>query len=149
MTSARDRLSIGQVSQRTGLSVHALRYYEREGLFTQPVVRDASGRRSYSAAEVDWLRMCTRFRSSGMPITELRRYAELVAAGGGNERDRLELLQAHQQRLEEQLADLDGCLQVISAKVRAYRAHLAARPGAQLWAGEPGPWVVGSEAAVG
>ena len=34
------RLSIGQVAERTGLTVHALRFYEREGLFATPVHRD-------------------------------------------------------------------------------------------------------------
>ena len=32
-------LSIGQVAERTGLSVHALRFYEQEGLFVSPVRR--------------------------------------------------------------------------------------------------------------
>ncbi|HEX3487993.1 MAG TPA: MerR family DNA-binding transcriptional regulator, partial [Streptosporangiaceae bacterium] len=38
-------LSIGQVAGRTGLSVHALRFYEREGLLATPVHRDGGGRR--------------------------------------------------------------------------------------------------------
>ncbi len=36
-------LSIGQVAERTGLSVHALRFYEREGLLADPVQRAAGG----------------------------------------------------------------------------------------------------------
>ncbi|WP_369183010.1 MerR family DNA-binding transcriptional regulator [Streptomyces sp. Y1] len=40
-------LSIGEVAQRSGLSVHALRFYEREGLFANPVRRLANGRRVY------------------------------------------------------------------------------------------------------
>jgi hypothetical protein len=34
-------LTIGQVAERTGLSVHALRFYEREGVLVDPVRRDA------------------------------------------------------------------------------------------------------------
>ena len=132
-------LSIGQVGERTGLSVHALRYYEREGLFTQPVVRDAGGRRCYGPADVDWLRMCSRFRASGMPVTDIRRYSQLVAAGPGNEHDRLELLRSHQRRVEEQLAELAGCRDVIAAKVAVYTEHLAMASGEDLWAGEPVP----------
>lgn len=30
-------MSIGQMAARTGLSVHALRFYEREGLFVSPI----------------------------------------------------------------------------------------------------------------
>nr|WP_254552288.1 MerR family DNA-binding transcriptional regulator [Kitasatospora sp. MMS16-BH015] len=35
------------MSQRSGLSVHALRFYEREGLFANPVRRLPSGHRIY------------------------------------------------------------------------------------------------------
>jgi DNA-binding transcriptional MerR regulator len=38
-----ETLSIGQVAERTGLSVHALRFYEREGLFADQV--QPAGRR--------------------------------------------------------------------------------------------------------
>lgn len=62
-----DGLTIGQVSERTGLSVHALRYYEREGLLLGTVPRSHGGRRRYSYEDVEWLRMCHRFRSCGMP----------------------------------------------------------------------------------
>jgi hypothetical protein len=36
-----ESLSIGQVSARTGLSVHALRFYEREGVLVASVARRA------------------------------------------------------------------------------------------------------------
>ncbi len=41
-------LSIGRAAERTGLSVHALRFYEREGLLATPVYRNQGGRRVYS-----------------------------------------------------------------------------------------------------
>ncbi|MFD3972326.1 MerR family DNA-binding transcriptional regulator [Streptomyces cyaneofuscatus] len=44
-------LSIGQVAERTGLSAHALRFYENEGLFLTPVRRGAGGRRVYGEDE--------------------------------------------------------------------------------------------------
>lgn len=61
------RLSIGQVAERTGLSVHALRLYEREGLFATPVHRGAGGRRAYSEWDLEWLEVCVKLRASGMP----------------------------------------------------------------------------------
>ncbi|MGW5065884.1 MerR family DNA-binding transcriptional regulator [Streptomyces cyaneofuscatus] len=41
MVKITPRLSIGQVAERTGLSVHALRFYENEDLFLTPVRRGA------------------------------------------------------------------------------------------------------------
>ncbi|WP_208630234.1 MerR family DNA-binding transcriptional regulator, partial [Amycolatopsis kentuckyensis] len=43
-------MGIGEVAERTGLSVHALRFYEREGLLVGPVPRTVGGRRRYTTA---------------------------------------------------------------------------------------------------
>src|SRR5512139_2188701 len=118
-------LSIGEVAERTGLSVHALRFYEREGILTGPIHRGANGRRRYTERDVDWLAICLRLRASGMPIHAMRRYAELVRAGDGNELDRLALLKAHQERIEGQLAELNECLDVIGNKIKVYEERLA------------------------
>ena len=71
-------LSIGQAALRSGLSVHALRFYEREGLLASPVERTADGRRVYSEHDLEWLELCIKLRSSGMPLAAIRRYTELV-----------------------------------------------------------------------
>jgi DNA-binding transcriptional MerR regulator len=126
-------LTIGQVAERTGLSVHALRYYEREGLLVDPVQRAAGGRRIYSEWDVEWLELCIRLRASGMPVTAIRRYAELVRQGEGNERDRLALLRGHQEHVTTQIADLRACLDVITLKVRMYEESLAARGADPIW----------------
>jgi len=48
-------LSIGQVAELTGLSVHALRFYEHQGIFANPVRRGPGRRRVYSQHDVEWL----------------------------------------------------------------------------------------------
>jgi DNA-binding transcriptional MerR regulator len=119
-------LSIGEVAERTGLSVHALRFYEREGLLATPVYRAPGGRRVYSEWDLEWLELCIRLRESGMPITAIRRYAELVRQGSGNEKERLDVLRQHQDRVRAQLNALTACLEMISFKVRIYEERLAA-----------------------
>jgi len=123
-------LSIGQVARRTGLSVHTLRLYEREGLLAGVVDRDRSGRRLYSSWEVDWLSNCVKFRASGMRLATISRLAQLVRDGSGNETERLELLREHRRHIIEQQAQLQDCLDLINAKVAGYEQHLAdAAPG--------------------
>src|SRR5215216_2749314 len=78
-------LSIAEAARRTGVSVHTLRYYERAGLVITTVDRTSGGRRRYSQLDLDWIKMCTKLRATGMPIRSIRRYAELVCAGRGNE----------------------------------------------------------------
>ncbi|MFK0247005.1 MerR family transcriptional regulator [Amycolatopsis azurea] len=126
-------LAIGQVTDRTGLSVHALRFYEKEGLLAAPVKRDANGRRVYTEHDVEWLVNCTKFRASGMPLATIREFAALVRQGPGNEEERLELLRAHQDTVRDRIAELADCLEVISRKVEVYEEHVARGTADALW----------------
>jgi DNA-binding transcriptional MerR regulator len=120
------RLGIGDVAERTGLSVHALRFYEREGLMlSQHVTRGTGGHRRYTPTDVKWLVLCIKLRASGMQLAQIRRYAGLVREGPGNEQERLDLLREQQARVEHQVADLQECLQIITRKVGIYEQHLA------------------------
>ncbi|OLR94227.1 MerR family transcriptional regulator [Actinokineospora bangkokensis] len=130
-------LTIGEVSEMTGLSTHTLRFYEKEGLFVGPVERNSAGRRVFGEEEVAWLRVCTRLRSSGMSLADIRRYAELARAGAGNERERFEILRAHEAKVVRQMAELQDALDVIRWKVETYERHLAAGSADTLWRGGP------------
>jgi DNA-binding transcriptional MerR regulator len=127
-------LSIAEAARRTGLSVHTLRYYERAGLVVTAVDRTASGRRRYRQLDLDWINVCTRLRATGMPIRSIRRYAQLVAAGPGNEPERLALLEAHRAEVTARLAELQDNLTLIDHKIGVYRGRLAAGDADQLWA---------------
>lgn len=115
----RTTLSIGQVAEHTGLSVHTLRFYEREGLFPEPIARVGS-RRTYTQDHVEWLELCAILRASAMPLVAVREYATLVGEGDGNESERLALLREHQRRLRAQLAQLRRCEDLIHHKVGVY-----------------------------
>lgn len=128
-----EALSIGEVAQRTGLSVHTLRFYESEGLLVGPVRRTTGGRRQYAAVDVEWLLICVKLRESGMPLDDLKRFAELVREGPGNEAERLELLDTHRQRVEAQIQALEECRSVIAWKVDIYADHLKRGTAGGLW----------------
>lgn len=126
-------LSIGEVAASTGMSVHALRYYEQQRLLIGPVSRTAGGRRIYMPVDVDWLQICVKLRESGMPLAELKRFAELVRLGPGNEDERLALLDAHRKRVDSQIQALQECRGVIEWKVDIYNRHLRDGEAKGLW----------------
>jgi DNA-binding transcriptional MerR regulator len=115
-----EELTISDVAAETGLSSHTLRYYERAGLLLG-VDRNGSGHRRYSADDVSWLVMVSRLRSTGMPIRTIRRYAELVRAGEGNEAERLAILEAHRADVVAKRDELDRNLEAIDYKLALYR----------------------------
>ena len=127
-------LSIAEAARRTGVSVHTLRYYERAGLVVTTVERTAGGRRRYQQLDLDWITICTRLRATGMPIKTIRRYAQLVSAGPGNEHERLALMEAHRAEVTAKLAEIQENLKIIDHKINGYRGRLAAGDADQLWA---------------
>jgi DNA-binding transcriptional MerR regulator len=113
-------LTVGEAAAKVGLSVHTLRWYEQEGLVT-PVGRDAVGRRRYSPNDLDWLQLLTCLRGTGMPVREMRRYAELARTGPATEAERLRLFEEHRERVLSRIADLQRDLDAINAKIDYYR----------------------------
>lgn len=118
-------LSIGEVSEMTGLSVSTLRFYEQQDLLVDPVARDASARRQYSDRDVAWLRICNTLRTTGMPVGEIRRYVTLARSGPATVSDRHALLSAHADRVREQIAALEQALTVIRGKADTYGDRIA------------------------
>ena len=123
MTS--DQLTIAEVAERTGLTRYTLRYYERDGLMLG-VGRDGSGHRRYCEHDLGWIELITKLRGTGMPIREVRRYAELVRAGDGNEEERLALLRAHRERVRAQLDTMAAYLDAMDMKISYYAGAIDA-----------------------
>jgi DNA-binding transcriptional MerR regulator len=130
----RQGIGIAEAARRTGVSAHTLRYYERAGLVVTPVDRTGGGRRRYHELDLKWIVVCTRLRATGMPIRAIRRYAELVAAGPGNERERLALMEAHRGDVIARLAEVREHLDNIDHKIDVYRGRIAAGDADRLWA---------------
>ena len=117
-------LTIAEAAERTGLTAHTLRYYERDGLLLGSVGRASSGHRRYTERDLTWIQMVTRLRATGMPIRDVRRYAALVRDGDGNEAERLALLLAHREVVERQLAEVTSHLRAIDHKIAIYESTI-------------------------
>jgi DNA-binding transcriptional MerR regulator len=112
-------VTIHEAAEHTGLSAHTLRYYERIGLLDPPA-RAGSGHRRYTERDLDWLVFLTRLRATGMPISGMLRYAELVRQGPRTAPERLALLKEHREAVAAQMARLQGDLDVIDYKITSY-----------------------------
>lgn len=111
-------LTIAEVAERTGVTAHTLRYYERIGLLA--VARDDAGHRAYGAGDVARVVFLSRLRMTGMPIRGLQRYIALVGEGEQTVPERLRMLLAHRDAVRAQLAELAFSLESIEFKISAY-----------------------------
>ncbi|MCF6471580.1 MerR family transcriptional regulator [Nonomuraea sp. MG754425] len=113
-------MTIQEAARRSGLSAHTLRYYERIGLI-HSVGRNSSGHRDYAEEDLRWLEFLTRLRTTGMPIAEMCRYAELRRRGPHTADERRELLESHRERVSSRIAQLTQDLKVLDYKIDNYR----------------------------
>ena len=114
--------AIGQFSKLTGLTGPTLRYYEQEGLLS--VQRDAAGRREYTEQDVEWLHFIKRLKETGMPIREIRRYAQLRYQGDSTMQERLAMLEEHHKNVLEEQKKLAENLRKLEEKLTFYRQAL-------------------------
>lgn len=109
-------MQIGEVAERTGLSLRTIRYYGEVGL-VEPSARSRGGFRLYTAEDVDRLQLIKRMKPLNFPLEEVQRLlatldqlAEPSTTAG--ERTALD-------------ADLDAFEESISARCQALRTELA------------------------
>ncbi|MBF6354470.1 MerR family transcriptional regulator [Nocardia higoensis] len=89
---------IGQVAERTDLSLKTIRHYDEIGL-VQPSARSAGGFRLYTAADVDRLLLIRRMKPLGFTLAEMKHLLEAIdvlddrsAAAGRRETAQADLL---------------------------------------------------------
>lgn len=112
--------SPAEAAQKTGFSIDTLRYYEKIGLLER-IDRTATGRRRFTVEDLGLLGMLHCLRDTGMPIAEMKRFAELTRGGDGTVPDRVAVLEAHDRRIDEQVATLLAQQARIRDKIKYYR----------------------------
>jgi DNA-binding transcriptional MerR regulator len=147
MPQAADALGIGELASRTGRSVHAIRWYEAQGLIPG-VVRDAGGRRRYSERHLDWLALMERLRKTGMSIADMREYTKLVKQGRATLKERQDMLAAHRERVKRTIAEWNEALALLDRKIDFYDDLIRSGPGQGKGSGVRGR-PVGARAAGG
>jgi DNA-binding transcriptional MerR regulator len=116
-------LSISEAAEASGLSTHTLRYYERTGLL-EPVSRNGSGHRRYRETDLELIAFLAKLRATGMPIREVRRYAELMKVGDATNAERLALLEAHRDAVRTRLEATARNLELVEWKIDFYKERL-------------------------
>lgn len=115
-------MKISALAKRTGLSVHTLRYYERIGLIP-PVFRDTSGQRDYDESALSRLEFLGKLKTTGMPLSEILNYVELVTSGAETVQQRRAILIEHREKVRRHVAELNHCLLVLDKKIDGYINH--------------------------
>ena len=120
MDIQKDKLTIQEVAQATGLSAHTLRYYERIGLI-HPINREENTHRRYTTDDVGWIDFLTKLRATGMSIKDMQKYADLQRQGDETLPQRIEMLKLLRDKVEAHIDELNEHLKLIYYKIDIYQ----------------------------
>jgi MerR family transcriptional regulator, redox-sensitive transcriptional activator SoxR len=100
-------LTIGELSQRSGVSQSALRFYEREGLISAR--RTDGNQRRYPSVTLRRLALVQAGRAAGVPLERIRAaLAELPTGKPPTKRDWERLSRSWKRELDERIATLEA-----------------------------------------
>jgi MerR family transcriptional regulator, aldehyde-responsive regulator len=120
-------MNITQASEKSGLSVDTIRFYEKSAMLPA-LARGKRGWRTFDAIAIDWLITLERLRATGMPLKDVKRFAILANSAGAKTKiaakERLQLLEGHQERLKRRRQALDACEAFLTFKINIYRKQV-------------------------
>ncbi|QGQ97680.1 MerR family transcriptional regulator [Paenibacillus psychroresistens] len=114
-------LSIKEASKRLDIPPHTIRYYEKEGLLPF-IQRDEHGNRIFEHKDLDWIKLMTCFRVTGMPIAALKHIVDLALQGDSTIPERKAVLEKHKMELQKRQMELDLAFEAVENKLNKYNS---------------------------
>ena len=118
-------MTIGEVSEKFGMTADTLRYYERIGLIP-PVPRNKNGIRNFDETACGWVSFVKCMRNAGVQIEALIEYVSLMQANTGLER-RKNILIEQRARLQKQAEHLHSTIERLDYKIANYEKLFATK----------------------
>lgn len=115
--------TVHQAAEKYGISAHTLRYYDNAGLFPE-MQRDSHGARVFDDAQLEWLGLVLCLRSTGLPIADIRHFLALCSEGDSTLQERYEIILRQKKRAENERAEIDKKLAILSRKAALYENRL-------------------------
>ena len=112
-------MKIAEVSEKYGLSVDTLRYYERVGRIP-PVHRNDGGIRDYDELDLRRVDFIKCMRGAGLPVEVLIEYVALVQQGDTTIEARKEILKEQRDLVATRLAEMQKTLELLDHKIEVY-----------------------------
>ena len=126
LTDRTPRYTVKEMAEKMNLTTYAVRYYDNAGLI--PDVERTSGNiRLFSDYNLAWLKIVHCLRSTGLPVTEVRRYIEMCREGDSTIPERAALIFEQEKKLKEQLDELHRQMEILEYNI-TMRSFLPANP---------------------
>ncbi|GAB1155008.1 MerR family transcriptional regulator [Paenibacillus illinoisensis] len=111
--------TIKEASERLGCPAHKIRYYEKEGLLPY-INRDQNGNRLFEEEHLEWMRVMSCFRATGMKVSVLKQMVNLAMEGASTIPLRKAMLTQYKKELHQRQNDLNQALEAVNQKLSIY-----------------------------
>lgn len=109
-------MRVGELAKATGVSVQAIRFYERKGLLPPPP-RLSSGYRDYPAEMVSAVRLIKQMQGLGFTLRELKDFIQLLESQPHTPAERWEYVEAKLGGIDEQIRRLQEVRDDLSVRL--------------------------------
>lgn len=117
--------SIGEVAETLDLTVHTLRYYDKEGLMPF-VERSPSGQRLFKDSDIEALKIIQCLKLTGMPLKEIKGFIQWCQEGDSSLNQRYEMFLERKAKVEAQMEELKKTMEIIDHKCHYYMTAVEA-----------------------
>jgi MerR family copper efflux transcriptional regulator len=124
--TATERMQVGELAERAGVSHRTVHYYERMGLIAAPE-RKSGGYRYYGPDALRRLRLVDRLKQLGLSLEEVRQVLPLYAEDTSGLRGKQEvvaILERHLNDTDRKLAQLSGFRDELIANLARFRTWI-------------------------
>ena len=126
LTDTTPKYTVKEVADKLGMTAYTVRYYDNAGLIPD-VGRSGGNSRLFSDHNLAWLKLVHCLRSTGLPITEVRRYIRMCLKGDATIPERAELIFNQEKVLRGQLENLNRQMEILEYKKRYYEKLLSGK----------------------
>lgn len=128
MSAQPDRMKIGELAERAGVSHRTIHYYERIGLMA-PAQREGTGYRYYDDLSLKRLEKIAALKQLGLSLSDIAEVIDLYfedASGIKGKERVLQILQDQLAKTDAQLHELTSFKQELVANITRMEALIAA-----------------------
>lgn len=111
--------NIGEISKKFNLSIHTLRYYEKEGILS--INRSKSGIRKYEQCDIETIKIIECLKTSGMSLKDIKQFMDWCNLGDETLKLRQAMFQKQRNAVLKQMNELQRTLDVIDFKCWYYK----------------------------
>ena len=118
--------TVKEVAEMMGITVYAVRYYDKFDLFPY-LQRTEDGTRLFSEYDLEWVKIVHCLRCTGLPLTEIKHYVRLCLDGDATVEERARIIFRQEENLRDNIRELQSQLKILQKKKTYYQALLENR----------------------